>query len=108
MKNPIWYLGFLSLLSLLYSVKGTWTYLCFLGFIPFFLTYWAKDERVDVNVGRASRNAFIYVVASGAVSIVYSSLTGDVTALRWAFALLFSGCIIICVLSFLYYDLRGG
>ncbi|KYK37467.1 MAG: DUF3796 domain-containing protein [Theionarchaea archaeon] len=108
MKNAIWYLGFLSLLSLLYFARGTWTYLCFLGFLPYFVAYWAKDERVEINVGRASRNAFLYVVASGAASIVYVSLTKDIAAFAWAFALVFSGCIIICVLSFLYYDLGIG
>lgn len=72
------------------------------------MTYWAKDERVEINVGRASRNAFLYVVTSGAASIVYNSLTEDIAAFRWAFALVFSGCIIICVLSFFYYDLGIG
>ena len=106
MRNVLWYLGFLSLLSVL-SFKGNWYLLGFLGFLPYFLTYWAKDERVDLNVGKAARNAFLYTVALGAVSVSYISLTGDEEAFRWAFTLLFSGCILLCVLSFFYYDLRG-
>jgi hypothetical protein len=106
MKNVLWYLGFLSFLSILYFVNGNWGFLCFLGFLPYFAAYWAKDERVDINVGRASRNAFLYTVAAGAFGIVYICVTGD-EAFRWAFALLFTGCIVICVLSFLYYDIRG-
>ncbi len=106
MKNVLWYLGFLSFLSVLYFVTGKWTFLSFLGFLPYFVAYWAKDERVEVNVGRASRNAFLYTVASGTLGIIYVSITGDVTALSLAFILLFAGAMIICVLSFLYYDLR--
>jgi hypothetical protein len=108
MKNALWCLGFLSLLSLLYFVDGGWTHLCFLGFVPYFATYWAKDERFELNVGRAAGNAFLYAVFSGAVSIVYISLTGK-TVYNWAFAFvaLWAGCIIVCVLSFYYYDLTG-
>lgn len=105
MKNALWYLGFLSFLSLLYFVHKNWVFFSFLGFLPYFATYWAKDERVESNVGRSSRNAFLYVVASGALSIVYISLTGDVHAFAWAFTLLFAGSVIVCVLSFIYYDL---
>ena len=105
MKNVLWYLGFLSLLSLLYFVNGNWLFFSFLGFLPYFVAYWAKDERVDVNVGRASKNAFLYIIIAGAFSIVYISLTG-LHALE-AYALLFAGSIITCVLSFVYYDLRG-
>ena len=105
MRNALWYLGFLSLFALLYFVRGNWLFFSFLGFLPYFVTYWAKDERVDANIGRASRNAFLYTVAAGAFSIVYISLTG-LYALE-AFTLLFAGCIITCVLSFIYSDLRG-
>lgn len=107
MRNVLWYLGFLSFLGMLYFVNGKWTFLCFLGFLPYFVTFWAQDERIEINVGRASRNAFLYTVVSGAAGIVYISMIGDIEAFCWTFALLFTGAIIICVFSFLYYDLGG-
>lgn len=107
MKNVLWYLGFLSFLSILYFVNGNWRYLCFLGFFPYFVTYWAKDERVELNVGRASRNAFFYTVASGTASIVYISMTQNTAFFKWAFVILFAGGVIICAFSFVYYDFTG-
>ena len=107
MKNVLWYLGFLSAMSLLYFVDGDGGFLCFLGFVPYFATYWTKDERVELNIGRAARNAVLWVIFSGAVSIVYFMFTGDKEAFRWAFVALWAGSLSICLLSFFYYDAIG-
>jgi len=109
MKNVLWYLGFLSPMSLLYFVDGDWVFLCFLGFFPYFAIYLAKDERVELNMGRATRNAFLWVIFSGAVIIIYLAITQNPypKSLNWAFSLLWSGSLLICPFSFLYYDLTG-
>ena len=109
MKNVLWYLGFLSALSLLYFVDGDWLFLCWLGFAPYFATYWAKDERVELNEGRATRNAVLWVMFSGAVVIIYRAIAQNPhpMSLNWAFVLLWSGSFFVCFFSFVYYDFTG-
>ncbi|MHC1605347.1 MAG: DUF3796 domain-containing protein [Candidatus Methanofastidiosia archaeon] len=107
MKNVLWYLGFLSMISLLYFVKGDSGYLLYLSFLMFFLTYNAKDERVEVNEGRAARNAFLYVMFVCAASVAYVALTNNTAFYQWAFALVITGALVICVLSFKYYENKG-
>ena len=107
MKNVLWYLGFLSLLSLLYFVEGKTAFLWFLSFIPYFATYNANDERIEANTGRATRNAFAYTVFFGVATIVYIYLTHSTELFAPAFVVLFGGCLLVCILSLLYYDKTG-
>jgi hypothetical protein len=107
MKNAMWYLGFLSILSLLYFVEGKPGFLGFLGFLPYFGIYNIKDERLDINVGRATRNAFMYVMFFGTGTIVYCYLTKNPALLGPAFPVLFGGCLLVCVLSVFYYEFTG-
>ncbi|KYK21498.1 hypothetical protein AYK25_03375 [Thermoplasmatales archaeon SM1-50] len=108
MKNILWYLGFLSLLSLLYFQNKDPGFLLFLSFILFFFTYLAKkDERIDMNIGRATRNSFLYIIITSAIAITYVNLKQDMTLYQWAFACVVAGSLMICVLSFLYYDNTG-
>jgi hypothetical protein len=104
MKNIIWYLGFLSLLSLLYFVEGKIGFLGFLGFIPYFSIYKMSDERMEKNIGKATKNAFMYTIYFGSVTIAYGYLTKNVELLVPAFVVLFGGALIICLLSLFYYD----
>lgn len=107
MKNAFWYLGFLSILSLLFFKEWEVGFLGFLGFLPYFSVYRMGDERIDVNIGRASRNAFMYTILFGSGTIAYGYLTGDTDILLPAFVLLFGGALLICLLSLFYYDKRG-
>ncbi len=107
MKNMLWYLGFLSLLSLLYFVEGKTAFLWFLCFIPYFATYNASDERLEINFGRATRNAFMYTIFFGVATIVYIYLTKSIELFAPAFIVLFGGSLIMCLLSLLYYDNAG-
>ncbi|MBK5191190.1 MAG: DUF3796 domain-containing protein [Methanosarcinales archaeon] len=107
MKNVLWYLGFLSLLSLLYFVEGKTAFLWFLSFIPYFATYNASDERIEVNTGRATRNAFAYTIFFGVATIVYIYLTNSIELFAPAFVVLFGGALLVCILSLLYYDKTG-
>jgi len=107
MKNVLWYLGFLSLLSLLYFVEGKTAFLLFLSFIPYFATYNANDERIEANTGRATRNAFAYTIFFGVATIVYIYLTHSTELFAPAFVVLFGGCLLVCILSLLYYDKTG-
>ena len=104
MKNMLWYLGFLSLLSLLYFVEGKFAFLWFLAFIPYFGLYKISDERLEINFGRATRNAFMYTIFFGVGTIVYIYLTQNTELFAPAFVVLFGGSLIVCILSLLYYD----
>ncbi len=106
MKNTLWYLGFLSPLSLLYFVTGNIGFAGFAAFAVYFTIYGENDERLQANVGLATRNTFLYVVFAGAVSIIYINLTKDISSFPQAFTLLFSGSIIICVLSYFFYNFQ--
>jgi len=109
MKNILWYLGFISILSILYLIKNDPGFLLFLSFAMFFFTYFAKtDERINQNIGRAARNAFIYTMLSSTLSILYINLTEKISFYQWAFAIVITGALVICVLSFIYYDNKGG
>ena len=106
MKNTLWYLGFLSPLSLLYFVTGNIGFAGFAAFAVYFTIYGENDERLQANVGLATRNAFLYVVFAGAIFLIYISMTKDMSYFPQAFALLFSGSIIICVLSYFFYNFQ--
>ncbi|MFH1722546.1 MAG: DUF3796 domain-containing protein [Candidatus Altiarchaeota archaeon] len=107
MKNMLWYLGFLSLLSLLFLVEGKVGFLGFLGFLPYFSIYKTGDERIEKNIGRATRNAFIYTILFGSCTLAYGYLTKNTKILLPAFSLLFGGTLIVCLLSLFYYDKTG-
>ena len=107
MKSTFWYLGFLSLLSLLVFVKGTVGFLGFLGFISFFSIYKISDEMLEVNIGRASRNAFLFAMFFGSASLAYLYLTNGLALLPIAFVLLFGGTLLVCLLSLFYYQKVG-
>jgi len=107
MKNALWYLGFLSLLSLLYFKEGKTAFIWSLGFIPYFSLYKVSDERLETLVGRATRNAFMFTMFSGAATIVYVYLFNNTEFFAPAFALMFGGTLLICILSLLYYNVKG-
>ena len=107
MKNVLWYLGFLSLVSLLYFVEGKTAFLWFLGFLPYFALYNVSDERLEIVVGRATRNTFMYTIFFGVGTIVYIYLTDKIELLAPAFVILLGGNLLVCLLSVLYYESRG-
>ncbi len=107
MKNMLWYLGFLSVVSILYFVEGKTAFLWFLCFVPYFGTYNVNDERIDINTGKATRNAFAYTIFFGVGMIIYIYLTGSVELFAPAFVALFGGSLIVCLVSLFYYDKLG-
>jgi len=108
MKNVFWYLGFLSIVSLLYFVEGKTVFLLFLSFSSYFTMYNLSDERLEIVIGRATRNAFMYTIFFGVATIVYIYLTHISTELfAPAFVFLFGGSLMVCLLSVFYYDRTG-
>jgi len=104
MKNALWYLGLLTPLSILFFVTGEIGYLGFAAFAVYFLIYGENDERLQLNVGLATRNAFLYVVLTGAICVLYINLTKNISLYPLAFTLLFSGSIIVSVISYAFYN----
>jgi hypothetical protein len=75
-RSWIKYLGFLGLLCLLAVPTGNLGFLGFVTFFGYFLYRNAiNDERFQINVGRAARNAFILSMAVFALSLAYGALT---------------------------------
>ena len=104
MKNILWYLGFLSLLSLLYFVEGKVGFLGFLGFVPYFSVYKMSDERLEINFGKATKNAFMFTIFFGVATIVYIYLAQSIELFAPAFVILFGGSLLTCLFSLFYYD----
>jgi hypothetical protein len=107
MKSSFWYLGFLSFLSLLYLVEWKIGFLGFLGFISYFSIYSMSDERIEINIGRATRNAFMFTIFFGSATIAYGYLTQNTEMFLPAFIVLFGGALVICILSLFLYDRMG-
>jgi hypothetical protein len=106
-KNAFWYLGFLSILSLLYFVEKKVGFLGFLGFISYFSVYKMSDERIEINIGKSTRNAFFYTVIFGSAIVSYGYLTKNLEIMLPAFIILFGGALIICLISLFYYERIG-
>ena len=108
-RNKVGYLGLLGFLGLLGLVTGNLGFYGFFGFFGFLSALWGRgtDERVDKNVNKACRNAFVFVVIASASSITYIATLRAVEAFSLAFSVLFAGSIILFVASFIYYNERG-
>jgi hypothetical protein len=104
MKNALWYLGFLSPLSLLYFFTGEVGFLGFAVFALYFTIYKENDERLEINAGLATRNAFLYAALVGAISLFYINISQDKSFFPIVFVLMFSGSIVVSVLSYGYYN----
>ena len=71
-KNKLGYLGFLGLTGLL-GFASFWLFSFFSFFILF--VFLKTDERIDRNIGLASRNAFIFdtIIATFLIAYIASS-----------------------------------
>jgi len=108
-KNRIGYLGLLGFLGLLGLVTQNSGFYGFFGFFGFLSALWGRgtDERVDGNVNRACRNAFVFIVGASAFFITYIATFRAVESFPAAFSVLFAGSLILFVASFIYYNERG-
>ena len=106
-RSLIGYLGFLGLLGLLGLITDNPGFFGFFGFFGFWSSMWGKsDERVDQNVNRACRNAFVFTMAASALLFSYVAIlrTAEAFQLAVSVAVLFAGSLTIFVASFVYYD----
>ena len=107
-RNLIGYLGFLGFLGLLGLITDNPGFYGFFGFFGFWSSLWGKgsDERVDQNVNRACRNAFVFTVVASALLFSYIAILRAAEPFQFAISvsILFSGSLVIFVTSFIYYD----
>ena len=102
-RNKLGYLGLLGLAGLL-GFLNFWLFSLF-SFFTWFAFLRGMDERIDRNVGRAARNAFIFdtIVATFTLAYVVSSSVFDAMPL---FAVLLTQGITIFGLSYWFYNGR--
>ncbi|WP_455285038.1 DUF3796 domain-containing protein [[Eubacterium] cellulosolvens] len=107
-RNLIGYLGFLGFLGLVGLVTNNPGFFGFFGFFGFWSSMWGKgsDERIDQNVNRACRNAFVFSIVASALLFSYIAIlrTAGAFQLAMSVAVLFAGGLTVFVASFVYYD----
>jgi hypothetical protein len=110
MMKTTWlkYLGFLGLLGLLGIFTESKGFIGFLGFFSFFAhSKVVHDERLDANINRAARNAFVASIVFFAIGMVAAVLLGDESLFRYAFPVNFVLIITTFVFSFQYYERKA-
>ena len=102
-------MGLLGGLGLLGVVTGNPGFYGFFGFFGFLSALWGRgtDERVDRNVNRACRNAFIFVTCGFSFFITYIAVFQALDYFVLAFSVLFAGSLVLFVASFIYYNELG-
>ena len=102
------YLGFLGFLSLLGIFTSNVGFLGFLGFFAFFAQgKVVHDERLEANVNRAARNAFIVSVAFFVIGMVAAVVTSDMSLFIYAFPANFALLLATFSFSLTYYERKG-
>ncbi len=107
-RNLIGYLGFLGFLGLLGLISDNPGFFGFFGFFGFWSSMWGRgsDERVDQNVNKACRNAFLFTTIASALLFSYIAIlrAAEAFQLGVSVGVLFAGGLIAFVVSFACYD----
>ncbi len=102
------YLGLLGFLGLLGIFTSNIGFLGFLGFFAFFAHGKViQDERLEANVNRAARNAFIVSVVFFVIAMVVAVVTSDMSLFIYAFAVNFALLLVTFSFSLTYYERKG-
>lgn len=107
-RSRLWYLGFLGFLGLLgFATPNISSFAGFFGFFGFFVfTKYGDDERLQINIGLAARNAFVVPVVLFPPITIYGALVPGVALYAYAigFALIFGLQLFVFGLSLAYYE----
>ncbi len=108
-RSKVGYLGFLGFLGLIGLITDNVGFFGFFGFFGFLSALWGRgtDERVDSNVNKACRNAFVFTTVASAFFIVYIATLRAMEVFPLAFSVLFTGSMMLFVASFIYYNEHG-
>ena len=102
----LWFLGFLGLLGLVTKNAGYYGFFGFFGFLG--LSFIKNDERLEANINRAARNAFLTAIIVFIAVLIYSAFASDLSIFFTAFMVSFALQVIVFVVSFRIYDRIGG
>ncbi len=103
--NWLYYLGFLGFLGLLGLVSSNIGFYGFFGFFGFFSFKKIKnDERLETNINKSARNAFLSSLIFFVLVAVYTTLNSNLSVFVFAFALNFALQIIVFTFSLKFYD----
>ena len=98
--NKIGYLGFLGFTGL-FGILNYWLFFFFSFFTLF--AFLKSDERIERNIGCATRNTFVFDTIIATFALVYTSTSTTFEAMP-AFAALLSQGLTIFSLSYWYYN----
>jgi len=107
-RNNIAYLGFLGFLGLL-GLTGNTGFYGFFGAFGFFGALGGKgsDERVNSNINRACRNAFVFIIVASSISLAYAGTFNDAGSYPSLLAIPFAGSMLLFAGSYIHYDRKG-
>jgi len=108
-RNKVGYLGLLGFFGLLGPLTGHSGFYGFFGFFGLLSALWGRgsDERVDANIDRACRDAFIFSVVASTLFLAYIAALGAQGLLAAAFSVVFAGNVVVFVASFILRDRWG-
>ncbi len=108
-RNNMGYLGLIGFLGLLGLITGNSGFYGFFGAFGFFGALGGKgsDERVERNINRACRNAFVFNAMTSSFSLAYAGVFKAVESYPLLLAIPFVGSMLLFALSYIYYDKRG-
>ena len=102
------YLGFLGLLGFLGIFTSNVGFLGFLGFFAFFAHGQViHDERLEANINRAARNAFVVSVIFFVIGMAAIALSADKSLFIYAFPGNFALLITTFAFSLQYYERKA-
>jgi hypothetical protein len=99
-KNKLGYLGLLGFTGL-FGIINYWLFAFFSFFMLF--VFLKGDERIEKNIGCATRNAFVFDTIIATFALVYITTSTTFEAMP-AFAALLSQGLTIFSLSYWHYD----
>ena len=101
------YLGFLGLLGLLGIVTDNVGFYGFFGFFGFFAyAKMVSDERLEININKAARNAFVIMLPVFVLATVLAGVLREITVYAYAFIALVILQILTFSFSLKFYELR--
>ncbi|WP_408956629.1 DUF3796 domain-containing protein [Natroniella sp. ANB-PHB2] len=99
------YLGLLGLIGLLGVFPANPDYYGFFGFFRFFaFSNVVNNERLDLNINKATRNAFIASLIVFVIANIWANFTLKADIFIYTFVANFVLLILVFCFSFIYYD----
>jgi len=99
------YLGFLGMLGVLGIFTDNIGFYGFFGFFGFFVySKVINDERLEANVNRAARNAFVVAIPVFVIATVIAGIMKDLSVYSYAFIALFILQLLTFSFSLKFYE----